>query len=254
MDTQIVELVGRHHLTDELLFAGLEVATPVRDRGVDLIAYADIDEHLTEFAAFPIQMKAATNRSFGLAQKYERVHNLLIAYIWHVGDSSQRVTYALTYHEAFKIAEELGWTRTQSWRRRRAYVTTKPSAKIVSLLEPYRMTPKKWRKKINGLIMEYEEREQHKTKGRSLYESKCLPAERARGLLMIIRAHFERNPKAKSLATYASHWLWANQSRYDREVIDFLVARYPLPIHPRIQLGYSDWDSYGKLNYIADPT
>src|SRR5438876_7603876 len=48
VDTQIVELIGRHHLTAELLRAGLEVATPVRDRGIDLIAYADIDKRLTK--------------------------------------------------------------------------------------------------------------------------------------------------------------------------------------------------------------
>ena len=42
MDSQVVEVLGRNRLVSDLLQAGLEVALPVRDRGVDLIAYADL--------------------------------------------------------------------------------------------------------------------------------------------------------------------------------------------------------------------
>ena len=41
MDSQQIELLGRHRLVEELLRAGLEVALPLRDHGVDLIAYRD---------------------------------------------------------------------------------------------------------------------------------------------------------------------------------------------------------------------
>src|SRR5205085_571466 len=61
-DGQIVELRGRNWLVGELLRAGLEVARPERDRGIDLIAYADLDA-TGRFVARPIQMKAATGRS-----------------------------------------------------------------------------------------------------------------------------------------------------------------------------------------------
>src|SRR5579884_837514 len=151
MDTQIVELIGRQRLTSELLRAGLEVATPIRDRGIDLIAYADTDERLSQLAACPIQMKAATNRSFVLARKYSRIRNLLLVYLWNLHDPGQTIIYALTYQEALSIAERLQWTSTPSWRFKRAYSTTRPSREIVSLLEPYRMTPEKWWAKITGL-------------------------------------------------------------------------------------------------------
>jgi hypothetical protein len=39
MEPQIVEILGRNRLIDELLRAGLEVATPERDRGIDLLVY-----------------------------------------------------------------------------------------------------------------------------------------------------------------------------------------------------------------------
>ncbi|MGA3024700.1 MAG: hypothetical protein ABSF98_08030 [Bryobacteraceae bacterium] len=40
-DSQVVKVLGRNLLIAELLGAGLEVALPIRDRGIDLIAYAD---------------------------------------------------------------------------------------------------------------------------------------------------------------------------------------------------------------------
>ena len=43
MDSQAVELLGRNRLVSDLLQAGLEVALPVRDRGIDLIAYANLN-------------------------------------------------------------------------------------------------------------------------------------------------------------------------------------------------------------------
>ena len=151
MDTQVVELLGRNRLTSELLRAGLEVAIPVRDRGVDLIAYINIGERLDAFVSCPIQMKAATKASFNLARKYERILNLILAYVWHVDDASRAVSYALTYAEAFAIGEQMGWTRTPSWEKG-VYSTSRPSARLRELLEPYRMTSRKWRDKLTAVI------------------------------------------------------------------------------------------------------
>ena len=73
-DTQVTELLGRNRLVSELLRAGLEVALPLRDRGIDLIAYADVGAELTRFFACPIQMKAATASSFTVSRKYARIN------------------------------------------------------------------------------------------------------------------------------------------------------------------------------------
>jgi hypothetical protein len=72
LDTQVVELLGRHRLMGELLRDGLEVAVPARDRGIDLIAYADLSRQVARFAARPVQMKAFTTRGFSVEQKYAR--------------------------------------------------------------------------------------------------------------------------------------------------------------------------------------
>jgi len=71
-DTQLTEIFGRNRLINDLLRSGVEVATPARDRGVDLIAYLDIDEQIGRFVAVPIQIKTATQRSFSIDRKYSK--------------------------------------------------------------------------------------------------------------------------------------------------------------------------------------
>jgi hypothetical protein len=155
MDAQTVEIVGRNYLISQLVRDGLEVARPERDRGVDLIAYLDLDETGGGFVACPIQMKAASARQFGVARKYEKFAKLLFAYVWNVHDPGKACSFCLTYPEALDVAEAMGWTKTASWQGgtktaggRGIYDTSRPSAKLVGLLESYRMGPGDWKRKV----------------------------------------------------------------------------------------------------------
>lgn len=149
-DTQQVEILGRHRLIDELIRAGVEVAMPIRDRGVDLLAYVDVDEQARKtgpaprFSAVPIQMKAASSAAFALSAKYERIANLLLVYVWGVGSSQRSDFFALTYPQALAVANESGWTKTPSWKKG-AYSTTSVSQAIRARLEPFRMTTERWK-------------------------------------------------------------------------------------------------------------
>jgi hypothetical protein len=148
-DPQTIELMGRHHLAAELLQAGLEVAEPSRDRGVDLIAYTDIDKQVGRFVARPIQMKAASQRSYGIWKKYLKIHDLIFAFVWHMNRVVEPEIYALTCVEANEIGRAMGWTRSASWKKNGGYVTTKPSDKLLRLLKPHRMTtPEQWWNKV----------------------------------------------------------------------------------------------------------
>lgn len=143
-DPQLTEVLGRHHLIDELVRAGLEVAEPVRDRGIDLLAYADRDQAKGKFSARPIQMKAASQQSFGLDRKYAEFPDLLLAYVWNLDTRDRIMTFAMTYQEALGILEAMGYADTASWKDHGAYVNTRPGVRLRELLEPFRMTPKKW--------------------------------------------------------------------------------------------------------------
>ncbi len=150
MDTQKIEIIGRNRLVNELLEAGLEVAMPLRDRGVDLIAYLDVDDEIDHFVAFPIQLKASSDARFGVMRKYDRFPNLILAHVWGVGGASEPITYALTQREAVGVAEAMGWTKTTSWGN--GGYTSDISARLRGLLEQYRMTPSAWRAKLLAII------------------------------------------------------------------------------------------------------
>ena len=146
LDSQQVELIGRNLLIAQLVADGLEVAVPTRDRGVDLIVYSDREEH-GRFVAKPIQLKAASAQAFSLDQKYERVTELLLAYVWNVADPTNAVTMCLTYSEALAVAAEMGWTATTSWRNGK-YSNNSPGRRLRELLVPYEMHPGTWRERI----------------------------------------------------------------------------------------------------------
>jgi hypothetical protein len=150
MDSQKIEIIGRNRLVNELLEAGLEVAEPIRDRGVDLIAYLDVDDEIDHFVAFPIQLKVSSDRRFAVMRKYDRFPNLILAYVWGVGSEIAPITCALTQQEATVIAETMGWTKTASWVN--GGYSSIISKRLQPLLEPYRMTPAAWRAKLMAMI------------------------------------------------------------------------------------------------------
>lgn len=159
VDTQVVEIIGRNWLVNELVKARLEVATPIRDHGIDLIAYVDNGEHVQSFAACPVQMKAASKRSFAVRKKFGEFPNLLLAYVWDLDDPSLTTTYALTYGEAVGIADAMGWTATPSWNIYGGYSTSNPNKELVTLLSPFVMTPERWRKRVLQLTQRQDQSE-----------------------------------------------------------------------------------------------
>jgi hypothetical protein len=149
MDSLQVEILGRHRLSAELMAAGIEVALPLRHRGVDLIAYVGPGSQTTAFAGCPIKMKAASVCYFGVHRLYEKFANILLAYVWGIGEPDLAATYALTFPEAVAVATTMEWTKTASWEQA-GYSTSNPSAKLM-LLEPYRMTAAKWVQKVTAI-------------------------------------------------------------------------------------------------------
>jgi hypothetical protein len=149
MDAQVIELLGRNRLISELLRADLEVALPIRDRGIDLLAYVDLGPELRAFSACPVQMKASSHRAFSLDAKYAKFPSLILAHVWHIESPQEEVTFALTYPEALSVAEAMGWTKTPSWANG-YYTNTAPGSKLRELLEPHRMTPERWWQKVTG--------------------------------------------------------------------------------------------------------
>ncbi len=74
MNPQIVELIGRNWLVNELLQANLEVALPMRDRGIDLIAFADLDTRVKLFISWDkggYSTQKPSNKLLNLIDEYK---------------------------------------------------------------------------------------------------------------------------------------------------------------------------------------
>jgi hypothetical protein len=142
-DTQQTEIMGRNRLVNELIAAGIEVSIPIRDRGIDVIAYLDRDEELGRFIAAPIQMKASTRPRFGVAQKYRRTNDIILAFVWNVGRPGEEDIYAMRYAEAVTIVESMGWADSDSWQVKGGY-SSRASKRLMHHLEKHIMDRAKW--------------------------------------------------------------------------------------------------------------
>lgn len=140
LDTQQVEIIGRNLLLSCCIADGLEVAQPIRDRGVDLIIFDDISEH-ANFKSLPVQLKASSSRSFSINRKYARIPNLLMAYVWFSNDPINARLYIMTYKDVVDISRSIGWLNTKSWLDGGGYSTQSPSRQLTDTLEPFKYLP-----------------------------------------------------------------------------------------------------------------
>ena len=139
MDNQIVELLGENLLIDELLRAGLEVAYPARDKGIDLIVYKDKGKFLSR----PIQLKSASDKSFSIDKKYKKIPKLLVVFVWGVGNYGKQDFYSMTYGDIEKVCKKW-WKKKRQVKKR--YSTSNPSKDLLNHIKPYRMSSEKWKK------------------------------------------------------------------------------------------------------------
>lgn len=134
LDTKQVELIATSWLESVLMREGFEVARPIRDKGIDLIAFLDRDE--IDFSAKPIQIKSAQAETFSVNRKYEN-RGIIMAYIWNAIGKDPEV-YLVPYEEAVELLHYIGNAiSSPSWQVG-SYSTQKPSKKLKAVMEKYR--------------------------------------------------------------------------------------------------------------------
>jgi hypothetical protein len=158
MDKQQIGIIGKHILIANLLAAGLEVAEPIRDRGIDLIVFRDgkeESEKSVKFAARPIQLKTSSDRTFELYRKYNRFDELRIVYVWNAKSIwneeglSKPAIFCLKYKEAEDILTAGGHTERESWKTGDHWFTNSPSGPMEERLKDYQIkTPNDWWKML----------------------------------------------------------------------------------------------------------
>jgi hypothetical protein len=149
-DSQLTEVFGKNLLISHLVAAGFEVAQPVRDRGVDLVVYKD-GADAKDYVPCLIQLKASSHESFSLDKRYEHFPHLLIAYVWNVQSPAASNVYALTFKDALQVMKEKGYVETDSWTKKGYYFVRSAGVELKEILEPYKMTTKRWQEKLQAI-------------------------------------------------------------------------------------------------------
>ena len=145
LDPGAIELIGTHLLIAELLADGIEVAIPIRDRGVDLIAYLEKHDRIDRFYSRPIQLKVASKRAFSLDEKYANIRDVLMVYVWGAtGTEADREFYAMTYEQAKQLLVDKEHHLTKSWTGKGKFAISHPALALVSAMQPYKMARGKW--------------------------------------------------------------------------------------------------------------
>jgi hypothetical protein len=144
MDKQQIGLIGKHILIADLIAADLEVAEPLRDRGIDLIAFRDgIDGG--EFEACPIQLKTASSATFSVDKKYEHFSDLRIVYVWKAKNPVDAEFYCLTYPESIRVLKAMNGAQFSSVENTGHWVSTNPSGTLKKKLKDFQVKePKDW--------------------------------------------------------------------------------------------------------------
>jgi hypothetical protein len=144
-DGQLIEIAGRNWLVSQLIQCGIEVATPERDKGVDLIAYVEAPR----FRACRIQLKVTTDPTF---VAYREKHSgMLMVYIWHIDDPPKTVAFAMRTAQARQIVKAKGWHENRAWTKANGYWrrrVTENSDFYHRYLRKHKMDLEKWRPTI----------------------------------------------------------------------------------------------------------
>jgi hypothetical protein len=148
MDKQQIGLIGKHILIANLIAANLEVAEPLRDRGIDLIAFRDGMDG-GEFEACPIQLKTASSATFSLDEKYEQFADLRIVYVWGANNPAGASLFVLTCQQAKNLLVEMKFAESKTWENTRKYTQTRPSRALKDKLKDYLIVdPIEWPKRL----------------------------------------------------------------------------------------------------------
>src|SRR5258706_14073690 len=102
-DGQLIEIRNTNRVIESILDAGLDVAKPVRDDGVDLIVYRRKGEG--DWISIPLQVKSR----FDIRKKYKARRGLVMCYV------CKDALYVVLHRVALKIARKRGYLKSPSW-------------------------------------------------------------------------------------------------------------------------------------------
>src|ERR1700730_11601211 len=96
VQSEMLELVGRARLMDELLEDGVNVALPMGACEIDMLAYVDSRAAACRIVSVPIKVASFCSDALSSNLEAARASGLLIALVWGLSNPEHARTFAFT--------------------------------------------------------------------------------------------------------------------------------------------------------------
>ncbi len=127
MNTRSIHRLGCELLLRQLRRDGLGVEENPENPAIDFVVRSGSTcDKAPRIERLPILVRAASKSAFSISRKHERIHNLVLVYVWNVQDVKSAEAYAMTYPEVLHVAETMGWLKTVSWKSHGYYANNNP--------------------------------------------------------------------------------------------------------------------------------
>jgi hypothetical protein len=153
VQSEMLELVGRARLMDELLEDGVNVALPMGACEIDMLAYVDSRTAACRIVSVPIKVASFCSDALSSNLDATRASGLLIALVWGISNPEHVRTFAFTPAEltVVKMIEMIGRANAARSAEPPDQACTRETV-LQNALEPFAMSPGKWRKKIIAIL------------------------------------------------------------------------------------------------------
>jgi hypothetical protein len=146
-DKQLIELIGRARFTEFAIRSGFELATPLRDCGVDCLLYFPVEDDLFN-TAIPIQLKSYSSRALTVDSKYNRIGNILHVILWNCLATDIEY-FALTQKLAMELAVFFKWNELPGWKKKKGrYDATTATKRIKIEMMKYKIDTTTFKERV----------------------------------------------------------------------------------------------------------
>jgi hypothetical protein len=116
----LIGKAGEALVAAELMRRGVNVAVPAYDRGVDLLAYLELDFS----RVIPIQIKARSSSGYYFQRSWFRIPGLMLVQVWHVATKPE----FYIFRNLHDVEDALGpaHSATPSWQVNGVWNATNP--------------------------------------------------------------------------------------------------------------------------------
>jgi hypothetical protein len=155
IESEMLELMRRARLMDELVEDGVNVALPTGACEIDMLAYVDSRTASRTIVSVPIKVASFCSDALSSNLEAARTSGLLIALVWGISNPELVRTFAftpaeLTVVKMIEIMERANAARSG----KRHDQACMPEAVLQNALEPFAMFPGKWRGKIIAALQD----------------------------------------------------------------------------------------------------